>query len=164
MLEIDFRIILVQVVTFLIGIFVLWKIAWKPLVEILLRRKNGIAKNISDAEKLKSETEKLKLEYDRLIAEIDKKAQDMLSRTITSGEQQKQEIILSAKNEAKSFLEIAKKQIEQEKEAVKGDLRKEIVPIAISVAEKVLEKTFDKDTEKQLIEKFLKEIRGQHIE
>ena len=162
MLEIDFRIILVQVVTFLIGIFVLWKIAWKPLVEILLKRQNGIAKNISDAAQLKSETEKLKLDYDRLIAEIDKKAQDMLSLAISEGAQQKQEIIFSARDEAKQFLETAKKQILEEKEAAKHDLRKEIVPLAVSIAEKVLEKTIDKDTEKQLIEKFLTDIREQN--
>jgi F-type H+-transporting ATPase subunit b len=158
MIEIDFKIILAQVVTFLFAIFILWKISWKPLVEILKKRKTEIAKNLSEAEKLKLETEKLKMEYEKLIAEIDKKAQVMITNAISSGEQQKQQIILSARDEAKKILEIARRQIGQEKELVKQDLKREIVPIAISIAERVLEKAIDRNTHKQLIEKFLTEI------
>jgi F-type H+-transporting ATPase subunit b len=158
MIEIDFKIILAQVVTFLIAIFILWKISWKSLVEILKKRKTEIAKNLSEAEKLKLETEKLRMEYEKLIAEIDKKAQVMITNAISFGEQQEQQIILSARDEAKKILEIARRQIGQEKELVKQDLKREIVPIAISIAERVLEKTIDRNTHKQLIEKFLTEI------
>ncbi|MBN1384621.1 MAG: F0F1 ATP synthase subunit B [Elusimicrobia bacterium] len=158
MIEIDFNIILVHVITFLIGVFVLWKIAWKPLVEIMKKRKIAIAKNLSDSEMLKVETEKMQAEYSRMITEIDKKAQEMILQAEISGEQKKQQIISSARDEAKTFLEKAKQQIIQEKKSAINDIRKEIAPIAISLSEKILETTIDKNTGNRLVEKFLKEL------
>ena len=160
MLEIDLKIILVQVVTFLIGIFVLWKIAWKPLVEILAKRKNDISKNISDANNLKIETEKLKNDYQQMILGIDRKSQELIQKANILGDENKQKIITEARDEAKEILNVAKKQIESERESVKIDLRREIVPIAISIAEKITEKLIDKNTKKELIEKFLQGIEA----
>jgi len=161
MLEIDLKIILAQIVTFLIGVFVLWKIAWKPLVEILAKRKHSISKNISDAQNLKIETEKLKNDYEQMLKNIDGKAQELIQKAITLGDENKQKIITESQIEAKKILDSAKKQIEYEREAVKMDLRREIVPIAISIAEKVTEKLIDKNTKKELIEKFLQDISKQ---
>jgi len=158
MIEIDFGIILAQIVTFAIAIFILWKLAWKPLVSGIEQRKNAVAKNISDAEKIKQETEKLKAEYDRMIAGIDKKAQELIAQTSAAAEQQKQQLISSARDEAKTILEMAKKQIEKEKESVKNDLKKELIPIAFSIAEKILEKNIDKSAQSRLVEKFLADI------
>lgn len=158
MLEIDWEIILAQVVTFLIGVFVLWKIAWKPLVEMLTKRKSDIARNISDAQNLKTETEKLKNEYEVMIKDIDRKAQELIQKANATGDENKRKIILEARDEAEKILNVAKKQIDDEKEKVKADLRREIIPIAISIAEKVTEKMLDKNTKKELIEKFLSEI------
>jgi F-type H+-transporting ATPase subunit b len=158
MLEVDIKIIIVQIATFLVGIFVLWKLAWKPLVVILSKRKDDILKNIADAQNMKLESEKLQNEYQSLILELDRKTQEMLNKAVSSGEQQKQQIILSARDEAKNILEMARKQIDEEKENIKKDLRQEIVPIAISIAENILEKNIDKNTQKQLIEKFLNDI------
>lgn len=158
MLEIDLKIILAQIVTFLIGVFVLWKIAWKPLVEILAKRKNDISKNISDAYNLKIETEKLKNDYEQMIKNIDAKAQELIQKANSIGDENGKKIITESQIEAKKILDSAKKQIEYEREAVKADLRREIVPIAISIAEKVTEKLIDKNTKKELIEKFLQDI------
>ncbi|MFH0948683.1 MAG: F0F1 ATP synthase subunit B [Elusimicrobiota bacterium] len=155
MLEIDLKIILVQIVTFLIGIFVLWKIAWKPLVEMLSKRKHDISKNISDAQNLKTETEKLKNDYEEMILGIDRKAKELIQKAIILGDENKQKIIMESQIEAKKILAEAKKQMEDERKLVLLDLRREVVPIAISIAEKVTEKMLDENTKKELIEKFL---------
>ncbi|MDO8734898.1 MAG: F0F1 ATP synthase subunit B [Elusimicrobiota bacterium] len=161
MLEIDLKIILAQIVTFLIGVFILWKIAWKPLVEILAKRKNDISKNISDAHNLKLDTENLKNDYEQMIKDIDRKAQELLQKANILADENRQKIITESQIEAKKILDSAKKQIEYERESVKMDLRREIVPIAISIAEKVTEKLIDKNMKKELIEKFLQDISKQ---
>ena len=161
MLEIDFKIILAQIVTFLIGILVLWKIAWKPLVEILAKRKNDISKNISDANELKSVAEKLKNDYEQMLKDIDRKAQELIQKATVLGDENRQKIITESHIEAKKILDSAKKQLDYERETVKMDLRREIVPIAISIAEKVTEKMLDKNTKKELIEKFLQDVSKQ---
>jgi len=160
MIQIDFGMILAQIVTFAIAIFILWKLAWKPLVSGMEQRKNSIAKNISDAEKIRQETEKLKSEYEKMIAGIDRKAQEMLAGTSAAAEKQKQQLIAAARDEAKTILEMAKKQMEQEKESVKNDLKREFVPIAFSVAEKILGKNIDRDAQGKMVEDFLKGISG----
>ena len=161
MLEIDLKIILAQIVTFLIGVFVLWKIAWKPLVEILAKRKNDISKNISDAQNLKIDAEKIKNDYEQMLKDIDRKAMELIQKANSIGDENRQKIITESHIEAKKILDSAKKQLDYERETVKMDLRREIVPIAISIAEKVTEKMLDKNTKKELIEKFLQDISRQ---
>ena len=161
MLEIDIKIILAQIVTFLIGVFVLWKIAWKPLVEILAKRKNDISKNISDAQNLKIDAEKIKNDYEQMLKDIDRKAMELIQKANSIGDENRQKIITESHIEAKKILDSAKKQLDYERETVKMDLRREIVPIAISIAEKVTEKMLDKNTKKELIEKFLQDISRQ---
>ena len=139
----------------------LWKIAWKPLVEILAKRKNDISKNISDAYNLKIETEKLKNDYEQMIKDIDRKAQALIQKANSIGDENRQKIITESQLEAKKILDSAKKQMEYERESVRMDLRRDIIPIAISIAEKVTEKLIDKNIKKELIEKFLQDISKQ---
>jgi F-type H+-transporting ATPase subunit b len=160
MIDIDAGILLVQVLTFLIATFVLWKIAWKPLTVIMAKRKSDIAKSMSDAENLRLETEKLKKQYDQLVSGIDRKAQEMMAQASASAERDKQQIIISARDEAKKILEMAQRQMETERQGIREDIKKEIIPIAFSMAERILEKSVDGDIHKQLVEKFLGEIEG----
>ena len=161
MLEFDLKIIIVQVVTFLIGIFVLWRIGWKPLMNMLTKRKEDIAKTISDAQNLKLETEKLKKDYEQMISGINKRAQDLIQKANEAGDENAQKIIMQARDEAKNIVDTARKQLEAEKEKVKSDLKKEIVPIAISIAEKITGSMIDKNIKKDLIEKFLEDASKQ---
>ena len=155
MLEIDLKIIIVQVVTFLIGVFVLWKIAWKPLVEVLSKRKNDIAKNIADAEALKVAAEKLKKEHEQMILDVNKKADEIIQRANVHSDEYKRKTMVETEYEVKRIFDEAKKRIEDEQEKAKDDLKREIVPMAICVAEKVTERMLDEKTKKELIEKLL---------
>ena len=63
MLEFKPGLFIAQVVTFLIAVFLLWKIAWGPLYEILEKRKEKIKKDLEIIEQTKNSLKKMEQEY-----------------------------------------------------------------------------------------------------
>jgi F-type H+-transporting ATPase subunit b len=158
MFEIDLPLLSAQLVTFLIGTFLLWKIAWKPLVEMLRQRQEMISKNITDAQGLKTEAEQLKNEYAAHMGELEKKAAGLLQQSKENGELQKKEILQVARSEARGMIETAKKQMEEERENLKKELKRDMVPLAVSMAEKILKETLTQETQHRIVRDFMDEF------
>ncbi|MBN2145299.1 MAG: F0F1 ATP synthase subunit B [Candidatus Aureabacteria bacterium] len=158
MIEIDLPLLLAQLITFLIGTFLLWKIAWKPLVEILRERQEMVSKTISDASLLKTQAEQMQSQYQEKMNELDKKSAAILQQTKETGEIQKKEILNEARNQARNLLETAKKQIDEDRMNLKKELKKDLAPLAVTMAEKILKENFSQETHHRIIKDMIKEF------
>ena len=70
----------------------------------------------------------------------------------------KEDTITKAKDEASKIREDAQHQIQVEKDKAISDIRKEVVDISISVAEKLINKNISEQDNNTLIEESLKKI------
>ena len=118
------------IITFLLLFYVLAKFAWKPLLKMLEERENLIKSSLDDAEKARQELEKIK-----------------------------DDTIAKAKDEASKIREDAKHQIQVEKDKAITDIKKEVVDLSISVAEKLINKNISEQDNSSLIEESLKKIK-----
>ena len=80
--------------------------------------------------------------YDSLLAEHDRRR-----------EEARQE----ARQEAQSLLDRARTEIQREREAAVNELRREFASLAISAAEKVINRSLDREAHRQLIDEVLEE-------
>jgi F-type H+-transporting ATPase subunit b len=85
MVEINFNILIVQAVSFLIAVVILWKIAWKPLVTFLQNRRKGIEENINAAKTSKENALKLEEDYKKKISLIEQEARVMFNNALEEG-------------------------------------------------------------------------------
>ena len=85
-------------------------------------------------------------------------AQSILSEGKAAADKIKEDTITKAKDEASKIREDAQHQIQVEKDKAISDIRKEVVDISISVAEKLINKNISEQDNNTLIEESLKKI------
>ena len=147
------------IITFLLLFYVLAKFAWKPLLKMLEERENLIKSSLDDAEKARQELEKINSESEVIISQARSEAQSILSDGKAAAEKIKDDTIAKAKDEASKIREDAKHQIQVEKDKAITDIKKEVVDLSISVAEKLINKNISEQDNSTLIEESLKKIK-----
>jgi F-type H+-transporting ATPase subunit b len=147
-----------QSLLFLLLLFLLKKYAWKPILEALNNREEGIKNALEEADKARQEMVDLQSNNEKIIKEARAERDSLLkdARVI------KDKMISEAKDEAKQqsnkIIEQAKSTIENEKLAAITELRNQVAELSIGIAEKIMkEELSNKDKQVKLIEKMLKE-------
>jgi len=82
---------------------------------------------------------------------------EIIARAMHTGEEMRQKTQQEAKQDAESLIVRARVEIQRERDGAIDELRKEFADLTIMAAEKVIEKSLDKQTHRQLIDKVLKE-------
>ena len=147
------------IITFLLLFYVLARFALKPLLKMLEERENLIKSSLDDAEKARQELEKINSESEVIISQARSEAQSILSDGKAAAEKIKDDTIAKAKDEASKIREDAKHQIQVEKDKAITDIKKEVVDLSISVAEKLINKNISEQDNSSLIEESLKKIK-----
>ncbi len=137
-------------------ILLLKKFAWKPILDAVNEREEGIKNALLSAKNAKQEMQNLKSDNEKLIAEarLERDAMMKEAREI------KDKMINDAKTEAQAqglkMIEQAKAAIQSEKNAAMADLKNQVATLSIEIAEKVLKSELsDKASQTQLVEKML---------
>ena len=125
---------------------------------MLEQRENLIKDSLENAEKAREELDKLNSESEAIISKARSEAQSILSEGKAAADKIKEDTITKAKDEASKIREDAQHQIQVEKDKAISDIRKEVVDISISVAEKLINKNISEQDNNTLIEESLKKI------
>lgn len=162
-INISWQILLVQAVTFLILLFLLWKFLFKPITNLLENRSNQIKTTLATIESEKQDIEKIKQDYQNQLAELTKKATQITQEAVKKGEEERQKIIAQSHKEANKILEKASAVIEKEKEKAILELKTQVADLSILAASKILERTIDESIAHQLIEEFIEEVDKERL-
>jgi len=145
-----------QTLIFVGLILLLKKFAWKPILDAVNEREEGIKQALLSAKNAKQEMQNLKSDNEKLIAEarVERDAMMKEARDI------KDKMINDAKTEAQAqglkMIEQAKAAIQSEKNAAMADLKNQVSSLSIEIAEKVLKgELSDKASQTKLVEKML---------
>ncbi len=147
-----------QIVNFLILLFILKKLLYKPMLQMLDDRKKSIEDAINSAEVAKTEAEALRKDYEARLAEAKQEAQDIIAKATKLGEEMKKDIVTNAQNEANKAIQKAQEEIQREKDQAIGALRDEVATLAVLAAGKVLGKTITVEDHEKLVKEFVQEV------
>ena len=147
-----------QSLLFVILVFFLRKYAWKPILNAVEEREDGIKNALDSAEKAKQEMENLNADNQRILAE----ARIERDRLLKEAREMKNNIINEAKeqagSEADKILSSAKEQINNEKMKAITELKNSVADLSIDMATMVLKSELkNSDKQKQLVTEALKE-------
>ncbi|MEP1488905.1 MAG: F0F1 ATP synthase subunit B [Algibacter sp.] len=149
-----------QLVLFVGLVLLLRKFAWKPILEAVEKREEGIKDALDSAEKAKLEMENLQADNQKLLKEARAEREEMLKEA----RDMKNNLIEDAKTEANEtaskIIEQAQAAIEGEKKAAIAELKAQVSNLSIDIAEKVLRTELsDKDKQVALVESMLGEAK-----
>lgn len=155
-LGINWKILIGDLINFVILFFLLKKFVFTPFFAVLKKRQEKIESGVKKSEEAEKSLQRIReLEIDVKEAG-EKKSREIIKEAQGLAEKRKQDILAQAETEKEKILlaakETAKKEIEQEKEKQK----KETIDLSFLLAEKFLKEKIDRQQD----EKLLKEIAG----
>lgn len=147
-----------QLIVFFILLVLLKKYAFGPIIDMMHKREEHIATQITSAEKNREESEKYLAEQREEIQNARLEAQQIINNAKSQSEQQAEDLRKSAEKEAQRLKEVALADIRREKEQAVSALREQVASLSVLVATKVIEKELDEKAQEELIQGYLKEV------
>lgn len=146
------------IVSFVLLVLVLRKLAWKPILEALQKREESVKSTLDRAEQARAEATILLEENRKQLERAEQEGHRILTESRTLAEKLKQDIVKNANQQSRRIVDQAKQEIERDKEAALAQLRQEVASLAISAAEKILDETLDANRHRKIIDAYLKEL------
>jgi F-type H+-transporting ATPase subunit b len=158
LLRVDPGLLLWTIITFLVLVLILWKTAWKPIVDALDARAEKVRFEIDNAERSRQEAEKLMAQHKAMMDNAKTEASQIIVKGREEAEQIKNDIMDKAHSEAKNIADRAKKEIEIAKDKALADIKREVVLISTEIASKILGKNINPEDQKGLVEEALNKM------
>lgn len=143
----------------IIVLFVFFRLfLFRPVNNIIERRKKVILDSIQEADEKKAEAYQLKADYEADLKQAGNQAGNIMKEARERAEIEYNKILQEAKVEADKIMEEANRLIELERKKSMESAQAEIAGIAMLAAAKVIGKNVDDNTNKEFLEDFLKEV------
>ena len=146
------------IVTFLVLLLALKKLAWGPLLSALESRQDSIRKSLDDAQQAKVELERLNQESAQIIRQARAEADSIIASSRADAERLREEMKQKARVEAAGIARNAERQIQLETERALQQIRHEAVDLSVMIASKLLQRNLSKDDNDRLIADALKQV------
>lgn len=161
MLTIDPTLLIGQLITFLVGLFLLWLIAYKPLTAMFQARIDKISDNLKAAEEARKDMEEKKKAYDEQAAKLADRTQEVLRQATRDGIEMREEMIRAAREQSEALIKRAEEVIALEKDKAIKELRLEVLDLSLQVTEKVVRKLSDHATQKRVVEEVFASLEAE---
>jgi F-type H+-transporting ATPase subunit b len=154
--DFSFGLFIWQTIIFVGLILLLKKFAWKPILDAVNEREEGIKNALLSADNARKEMQNLQADNQRILQEARMERDSLLKEA----REMKDKMVADAKNEAQAqglkMIEQAKAAIESEKNAAMADLKLHVSTLSLEIAEKLLkDELSNKEAQVKLVEKML---------
>lgn len=150
--------ILVSLANLAILFFLVKKFLYKPVKNMLEKRRADIDKEYSDAENARAEAVRDREAYAEKLSGAKSEADAIISSAVSVAKARENEIVGDARKEAEGILHKAREDAELEMRRAESAIKDEIVDVSALLTEKLLEREINKDDHKELIDSFIEEI------
>jgi F-type H+-transporting ATPase subunit b len=134
-----------------------WK-AWPAIKKALADREEKIRNDLESAESAKTEAESSLAEYQRQLAEARNESGKIIEEARLAADQVRKDLIARAEADAADLRARAQEDIRLATERAMADLQGRVAELSIELAEKVVERNLDRDTQIALIESYINQV------
>ncbi|WP_136482623.1 F0F1 ATP synthase subunit B [Cognatitamlana onchidii] len=147
-----------QLVLFIGLVLLLRKFAWKPILDAVEKREDGIKDALDSAEKAKLEMTNLQADNEKLLKEARAERETMLKEARDIKNKMIEDAKGEAQEQANKMIEQAQAAIESEKKSAMAELKNHVAGLSLDIAEKVVRTELsNKDKQLELVESLLAE-------
>ena len=139
-------------------IYLIKRFLFKPVNEMLEKRRSMADAQIQDAIRAKDEAQAMKAEYEQNMADEKNKANEILTSAQKTASVQSEEMLKEAAAQAAAIKAKAEKDIAQEKRKAVNEIKDEIGGMAMDIAGKVIEREISEEDHKKLIDEFIANV------
>ena len=150
--------LIAQLINFGIVLLVLWKFAYKPVLEMLETRRQKIAQSMDEAEQIKTELAETQAERDKVMAEANARAEKLIADAREAAKQVGEAEGQRAVKQAEEIICKAREATEADRERMMSELKAEIGRLVVETTSKVSGKVLTAEDQQRLIDETNKEL------
>jgi F-type H+-transporting ATPase subunit b len=132
----------------------------KPIAAALVTRRDTIAKDIDEANKMLAEAEARAKTYQAKLEHLEDEVKTARAALVQAGEAERDRIVTDAEAKAERMRKDAEFLVEQELKQIRQDLWKDTVEAAVGAAEELLKKRVTPADQERMAEDYLADLGG----
>jgi F-type H+-transporting ATPase subunit b len=157
-LGIDWRALIMQLISFSIVFFVLWKYAYGPIFTMLQARREKIAESLANAEKIKTDVAKTEVERQKILADAGDKANKMIDEARQAAARVRETETQKAIAAAEQIVVKAREAAAQEHSQMLAELKREVGRLVVQTTATVTGKILTPEDQRRLAEETEKQL------
>lgn len=158
MLGIHWSKLIIQSISFAIVMIVLWKWAYKPVLQILDARKTRIAEGLVGADKIKAELAKTEADRQKILADAGELANKVIADARAAAARVSDVETQKAIAAAEQIIAKAREAAAQERAAMLAELKREVGRLVVQTTTTVTGKVLTADDQRRLAEETQKQL------
>ena len=147
-----------QICNLFLQVYLIKRFLFKPINNILAKRKEMADAQIQDAVKAREEAEAMKSQYEQDMIQAKNKANEIVVSAQKTATAQSEELLREASRQAAAMKNKAEADIEQEKRKAVKEIKDEIGGMAMEIAGKVIEREISEEDHAKLIDDFIANV------
>jgi F-type H+-transporting ATPase subunit b len=147
---------------FVLLLFVLWKLAWKPLLKALQARQDHIQKEIDDAEKSRKQAQQVLDEYRSKLADAERQGREIINQRVKQAQVEAKEVESHNRQQIEHMKVRFDADIEREKIDAQDQLWQQAGEIVQRLGQEVFGKTLTDQDNQRLIQQAIERLRQVH--
>jgi F-type H+-transporting ATPase subunit b len=136
---------------------VLYILLYKPILRMLDQRSDRIKESLETAERVRQEAAESQDEMRTQLETARSEGQQLISQARETADRFRQEELAKARQDIGAERARAQANIQRERDAAIEELRREFAGLAIAAAERVIRRSLDESTHRELIDQVLEE-------
>lgn len=147
-----------QAIAFFLFVVFCMKYVWPPLMEAIEERQTKIADGLAAADRAAKDLNLAQANASDQLKDAKRAASELIEQANKRKAQIIDEAKIEAQAERKNILAQGQAEIEAERNRARDDLRKQVATLAVIGAEKIIERSIDKDVHADLLNKVTAEL------
>src|SRR3954468_23508010 len=145
---------------FAVVFFFMWKYGYPAVKKAMDDRTERIRSNLDNADRVRAEAQTILDEYQRQLADARGESNRIIEEARQTAESLRRDLMDRAEAEVAELRQRSADDIQAAKDRALADLRVQVAGIAIGAAEKIVERSLDRDTNLQLVENYINSLEG----
>ena len=143
-------------------IIIMKKLLFKPVTAIIKKREDEIKQMYDSAEKDKAESEQMRKAYTEKLAAAKQEATQLITGAQRTAQLRSEQILKETQDKAAAIMQKADEEIKREKKAAAEEIRSDISSMAVTIAQKVIERDLSQADHQDIIGECIDKI-GENI-
>ena len=159
-MQIDWVTVGAQIVNFLILVYLLKRFLYRPVINAMAKRAQGVSDRLDEANRREAEAAGEAEQYRRKKEEFENTREVLLAQARGRAEEERSALLDQARTEVDETRRKWREQVEREKDQFFADMKKEIRDSIIQISRRVLRDLADAQLQRQLVTVFLRRLRS----
>ena len=155
---IDWRLLVAQAVNFGILFFVLWRFAYRPMLQVFSERRKKIQEGMLMREEAEQRLEETSREKEAILKKAEAESLFIVTKAETLGQEKGGRVISEAMKKSEELIHEGKKRAEEERKVMAEEFSKEASEMVRVAVAKVIEQA-PETIDEALVEKALAELK-----